>query len=267
MYSCLGQDGDGDSDGSSKSIPSDFTKEVKVFNITVLATSATSDDDLLHVATILAEYLDSNEDGTADNTDVAEYLANNNKYMVVCADQTECDDQDFGNWPANGDGVVTVLANEMRKTTDYASNGFDPAIEEVLHFITSEGFAETNTSVFGEEVGSSIADAMDTARGGQFSSVPSSYPSSAWFTYNDSGCDYKCQVTEYTYWAITTYLEIQHFTNRSSEIGSEWGFTTKSGLQSGDTAGYAIVNNSNYKLPSVAPNLSYTAQNLSVESR
>ena len=47
---------------------------------------------------------------------------------------------------------------------------------------------------------------MDKARGGQFTEIPNQYPSSAWYTYDDETCDYKCMSTEYIYWALTSIL-------------------------------------------------------------
>ena len=47
---------------------------------------------------------------------------------------------------------------------------------EVLHLITQHGYARVYPNVFGEfpdELGSKVADAMDNARGGFFSTVGS----------------------------------------------------------------------------------------------
>jgi len=50
---------------------------------------------------------------------------------------------------------------------------------------------------------------MDSARGGYFAAPPQSYPSGAWYTYDDSTCDYQCMLTEYQYWALTSKLNMQ----------------------------------------------------------
>lgn len=257
---------------TSGSISDEFTKQVKVFGIPVVGTSGVSDTKLLHVAKVLAQYLDSNEDGSADDSLVSLYMSENNSIMAVTATQAELDSIDFGSFPSKGNNVVTVIADEIKVTTDYANDGFDPTIEEVLHMVTSTGFANSYSEVFGENTGSEIANAMDTARGGQFTSIPSSYPSGAWFTYSDSSCDYKCQVTEYTYWVITTYLGIQDFTGRPSQINSEWGFTTNAEItdnSNGDTAAVAIIEATgvDYTLPTVAPDLTYNGSTLTVEAR
>ena len=82
----------------------------------------------------------------------------------------------------------------------------DATLEEVLHLVTDLGWDHALPEVWGEKQGSSIADAMDTARGGYYENVPQQYPENAWFTYHDQTADYGTQITEYVYWATTTYL-------------------------------------------------------------
>ncbi|GIS13157.1 MAG: hypothetical protein CM15mP115_23080 [Alphaproteobacteria bacterium] len=45
---------------------------------------------------------------------------------------------------------------------------------------------------------------MDVARGGRFETVPPRYPENAVYSYDDESCDYACQVTEFTYWAVSS---------------------------------------------------------------
>ena len=112
-------------------------------------------------------------------------------------------------------------------------------------------------SVFGEEKGSDIANAMDKARGGQFEDVPSSYPSNTWYTYDDKTCEYTCQVTEYFYWSLTSLLGAQDFQGRYDEIGHEWKANTPSLVKSMDLTVFNILTDPTYKLPSVLPDGSY----------
>ena len=72
------------------------------------------------------------------------------------------------------------------------------------------------------EIGKQIAKAMDKARGGHFRRVPKKYPKGAWYTYDDRSCDYGCQVTEYTYWGLTSILGAQEFPGRLDNIKNEW---------------------------------------------
>ncbi len=50
---------------------------------------------------------------------------------------------------------------------------------------------------------------MDIARGGHFTSVPTTYPSNAIYHYYDRTCEYDCMGTEFIYWALTSLLNGQ----------------------------------------------------------
>ena len=102
--------------------------------------------------------------------------------------------------------------------------GWDPTIEEALHLITRYGDAEVYPEAFGEFPGSAIAVLMDEARGGFFERVPRRYPRDAIYSYDDRSCDYSCQVTEFTFWAITSMRGLHQ--NRGHDIGHEWKLHT-----------------------------------------
>ena len=72
----------------------------------------------------------------------------------------------------------------------------DATLEEVLHVITDTGYAMAWPKIFGMETtsNSKLTQAMDVARGGKFLIPPKKYPSKAWYTYDDTTCDYSCQV-------------------------------------------------------------------------
>ena len=75
----------------------------------------------------------------------------------------------------------------------------DESLEEVLHLVTGHGYSPAYPKVFGfsddpTSPSSKITRAMDKARGGQFATTPTSYPSKAWYTYGDQRCTYSCQV-------------------------------------------------------------------------
>jgi hypothetical protein len=99
---------------------------------------------------------------------------------------------------------------------------------------------------------------MDIARGGKFLTIPSSYPSNAWYTYNDSTCDYaSCQTIEYLCWALTSMLGVQDGAGRLSEIQQEWELNTKTKVQNTDTAVFTLLTNPTYKMPTVLPDGTY----------
>ena len=81
----------------------------------------------------------------------------------------------------------------------------DEAFEEIWHGITDIGYALAFPDVFATSYDSNslVTQAMDKARGGKFLETPEEYPADAWYTYNDEGCDYSCQVrVQMTFFAI-----------------------------------------------------------------
>ena len=98
-------------------------------------------------------------------------------------------------------------------------------------FPTTFAVSSTSNSV--------LTQAMDVARGGKFTSIPSSYPSTAWYTYNDSTCNYECQAVEYFYWGVTAWVGA--LVGRGDNIKNEWKFETRAKLEAGDLKMTAII--------------------------
>ena len=134
---------------------------------------------------------------------------------------------------------------------------FDATLEEVLHLITHAGYAHVYPEVFGEKPGTQIAKAMDQARGGHFRRVPRSYPAGAWYTYDDRSCDYGCQVTEYTYWGLTSILGAQDYPGRGRDIGEEWRLNTRDKVRQRDPTLYRLLTDPKYRFPSILPDGKY----------
>ncbi len=143
-------------------------------------------------------------------------------------------------------------------------------MEEILHLITQIGYGETYPSIFGEYTGSKLANLMDNARGGHFeeegkydekedewekSAVPTSYPSSAWYSYEDETCTYACMNTEYIYWALTSILGAQK--HRCASIKNEWKLCTKEKVMATDPRIYELLTGPKYSLPTVLPDGRY----------
>lgn len=230
----------------------DYNRKVVVFGVDIYAVSGVTDARLLHAANLMAQYLDNDEDGTIDNQAVLDAMLANRAYLVMWKNESDLDNafingrqgQDLGNdetipeWHTNGH-----------------TGRFDAAIEEVWHIITNAGHASAYPDVFGTTIGTSLSNAMDIARGGQFTSIPSSYPDGAWYTYDDQTCDYDCQGGEYIYWAMSSILGAQE--NRLNEISQEWDLNTAALMQSTDTAAYALLTDPQYKFPTVLPDGTY----------
>ena len=221
-------------------------RKIDVFGIPIYAYSDVEDSKLLHAANLMAQYLDNNEDGTVDNMTLLTALTTNNAalFMWKSESQINLNAQDLGadesipSWHTNGH-----------------TGRFDAAIEEVWHVITHTGYANAYPTIFGENVGTSLTNAMDIARGGNFTTIPNPYPASAWYTYDDQTCEYDCMATEYIYWAMTSILGAQE--NRLSVIAQEWDLNTSTLVQNTDTTIYSLLTDTQYMFPTVLPDGTY----------
>ncbi len=237
-----------------------FSKHVDVFGVNIFATSATPDDKVLHAAAVMAQYLDNDEDGSADSSALIEEMTGQAGGASLVMFATESDVESSGIFESDLPErfrLQDLYGEETRPEGSSQSGGFDATLEEVLHLVTSKGHSGLYPEVFGEQAGSAIADAMDLARGGQFQGVPASYPEEAWYHYDDETCDYPCQVTEYFYWALTSILGAQDYTGRCDDIAVEWELCSRELVESGDPAVYSLLTNSSYSLASVLPDGSY----------
>lgn len=254
-----------DSHFTIETIPTDFpdflqdnfTQYVNVFSINIVGTPKTDPNKLLHAAGVMAQYLDNNEDGEPDNPAVVQAMRDNNATLVMFATQREVTRVMLlgGNLP---DGWLLQDLYATETHPNGAENGrFDASLEEVLHIITHAGYAYAYPDVFGEEAGTLVAEAMDVARGGHFTTIPSPYPAGAWYTYDDTTCEYNCQITEYIYWALTSLLGGQNFPGRGEEIAHEWQLNTPAKLQEQDLLIYELLTNPTYHWPTQLPDGNY----------
>lgn len=229
-----------------------FNRKVVVFDIDIYAVAGVEDAKLLHAANLMAQYLDNDEDGTVDDINVLNAMKAERAFMVMWKNESDLENIN----PPNGREGQDLGNDETRPQWHIDKSGeFDAALEEVWHIITHAGYAKAYPTVFGEMAGTTLTDAMDLARGGNFTSIPNPYPAGAWYTYDDRTCDYDCMSTEYIYWAITSILGAQQ--NRLAEIGHEWKLNTREKVEQGDPAVYALLTNTNYNLPAILPDGTY----------
>ena len=227
-----------------------FNKKVVVFNIPIYASKKVNNSKLLHAANILAQYLDNNEDGIVDNQPVVEQMILHKATLIMWNKEW-----DIRNLPESYN-IQDLGADETVPEWHTTHLGrFDASIEEVWHLVTHVGYANAYPEIFGEIEGTKVSDAMDIARGGHFTTIPNTYPDSAWYTYNDNTCEYNCMITEYLYWAMTSVLGAQE--NRLNEIQQEWKLNTRTLVQNTDTAIYSLLTNPQYKFPTVLPDGTY----------
>ena len=205
--------------------PSGFTGTA-VFGIDICAGKGIAAGDLAHAAAVMTGVLDFDEDGAPDNAAIVEGLATQQAAFVVVSSEHQA--RSFA--PRSGrENFTIVFDNEMvRRGTD-----FDPTLEEALHLVTQFGYAETYPEDFGEYAGSRIANLMDIARGGRFARVPHRYPANAVYHYDDLSFDYARQVTEFTYWVITSMRGQQQMPGRAAEIDYEWQLNSRAAITAG----------------------------------
>ncbi|NQY90188.1 MAG: hypothetical protein HRT46_00850 [Deltaproteobacteria bacterium] len=249
-----------------------FERYVNVMGVHLFATPSVSDAKLEHAAAVMARYLDNDEDGVADDAAVLAAMIATDASIFMFANENDA------NSATNDDALMDSLtfqdlyASETVIGYPGSTNQFDFALEEVLHLVTSIGWASAYPSVFGEHAGSTLALAMDTARGGHFEesgndncdggsqcALPpgGNYPAGAWYTYDDPTCDYSCMATEYIYWALTSLLGGQQAPGRPGDIVAEWQLATPAQVQANDTAITNLLTAQGYSLPTVLPDGSY----------
>ncbi len=240
-----------------------FTKYIDVYGINIFATSSVSNEDIKHCAAVMAEYLDNDEDGVVDNPQVLSEMTNNNASMVMFSTDGSANQTTFFN-TYNGNWELQDLYGDECHPSGSSAAGFDATLEEVLHLITHVGYANAYPSVWGETAGTPVAIAMDTARGGHFTTIPANYPANAWYHYNDFTCQYDCMITEYIYWSLTSLLGAQDYPGRCNDIMHEWELCTSAQFQSTDTAMYNLLTTPSYKFATSLPDGNYCPAGLSV---
>ena len=104
-----------------------------------------------------------------------------------------------------------------------------------------------------------LAKAMDTARGGQFHTIPSTYPAGSWYRYYDYTCDYGCQMHEYFYWILMSNIGAldPSITDKCERIQDEWRICTRAELEQVDALAFDLLNNHGFNLPTDIPTGNY----------
>ena len=243
-----------------------FSKYVNVLDcINIYAESNIPDEKVLHVASIVAELLDNDEDGIVDDPLIEASLIELNTIMPVFQSENgNLIDTFFDNLDDDGCTGAVLFRNEIDPNQP-GHWGSDATVEEVLHTINSCGHVEIYPSLYALEPNSSyLTGAMDIARGGQFITMPNSYPDEAWYHYDDWTCEYDCMAMEYLYWCIVTYMGILSDAQTCAGISNEWEPCTPELFESTDTLMFNLVNNTENMLPQLAPDGNYCPANVGI---
>ena len=231
-------------------------KIVKSFGVEICAMPNVADKYLNHTKKIMDKLVDYNNDGEVDNQKVIDKIISTGSVFAVFRNSE--DERNFekyfypdevieeikdimeqNGWDFESDEdkinalfepkygtFLSVFTKEM----SFNIKDWDPTIEEALHLITHMGYAQAYPNIFGQKKNSKIAKLMDEARGGYFEKAQLRYPSDAYYTYDDVTCTYSCQITEFTYWAITSLRG--QLADRGKEISDEWQLNTPEKIRS-----------------------------------
>ena len=243
---------------SNNSALSCFSKYIRVLDcFDVYAESTVSDEKVLHVAAVIAELIDNDENGEVDDVALKNRLNASGALMPVFNyDGNSCMDQFMDNY--NGNGVSAALWRNEIDPSQPGHWGDDATVEETLHTINHVGHVTLYPSVFNIYPNSSeMSDAMDIARGGQFINVPNNYPEEAWYHYDDWTCDYGCMAIEYLYWCIVSHMGILDDIQTCNGIANEWEPCTPELFQNTDILMYNIISDPTYMIPQLAPDGNY----------
>ncbi len=244
---------------------SGLTKYINVLDcFQVHAESSVPDSKVLHAAAIAAELLDNNEDGIVDDQLLKAELTSNGALIPIFSQEGSSAENSFFNY-YNGNGAAAVLyKNEMDPSLP-GHWGDDATVEEILHVINHVGHTNIYSTAFSLSPNSSLMTAaMDVARGGQFTSIPNPYPTSAWYHYNDATCDYQCMVIEYMYWSIVSLMGILDDPSTCNGIANEWELCSPTLFQATDTLMYNLITDPQYLLPQLAPDGNYCPNNTNI---
>ena len=231
----------------------EFDRCATAFGVPVFAAEDVSDASLIHVVSVLAEYLDNDEDGVAEDEAVVLSLVDRSASMVVFTD-----DGGMRRFARSGFSRQLEWQPTWESEMDASTQPFfDASFEEVLHLVNFAGQSEVYPEAFGTGSGTTLTDAMDTARGGHFEDIPDTYPEQGWYHYDDWTCDYGCMATEYLYWAHTSLMGAQAADERCEWISSEWELCTPEQVRETDLAITALLGDPAFSMPTVMPDGDY----------
>ncbi len=241
-----------------------FDKFIDVFGMYVVATSGAPLAYVEHTANVLAEYIDNDADGIPDDQAVLDVLVNGNFVVPVWteSDRVSFWDNARGTYCEDNTGMAASMYYEY---DEWALGGIEAAgtwdgnLEEVWH-VVSIGWYATYPEYFGDEPGvSRLTEAMDTARGGQFLTIPSTYPAGSWYRYYDDTCEYGCQMHEYFYWILMANIDAldPSITDKCEQSQHEWHICNQAELEKVDVLAFDLFNNHGFSLPTNIPTGNY----------
>mmetsp|Transcript_7853 Transcript_7853/g.11827 ORF Transcript_7853/g.11827 Transcript_7853/m.11827 type:complete len:251 (+) Transcript_7853:366-1118(+) len=201
-----------DSDPPSQwaSMSSAFSLHCSPFGISMFAETGFDRTKFNHACNVMAQYLDNDQDGCADDVNVVKMMRLKQGGMAMTLTESSGDREDYPD-TFRGQSLYATETEPSCSGSSETSSCHDAALEEILHCITANGVSQHYSDEFGECYNgednlSDIQAQMDIARGGHFTSVPDPYPEGSVYHYDDATCGYECMVTEMFYWGVTSLL-------------------------------------------------------------
>jgi hypothetical protein len=224
-----------------------FEQHCSPFGISVFAQEWPR-DKFLHACNVLAQMIDNDQDGCADDVDVVKKVRSLQAGMAMFKDVASL--EKYADQVSPTFNWQDLQADETEPTcsgADESGDCRDAALEEIMHVISGNGIAAVYPEDFSDcrenfsnGKSSKMQLLMDKARGGKWDGPPSGgYPDSAIYHYDDETCDYGCMATEYFYWALTSLLDGQD--QRAEENMVEWEASTRSQLMEKDRGMYDLL--------------------------
>ncbi|BBM89044.1 hypothetical protein COTS27_00732 [Spirochaetota bacterium] len=174
--------------------PANDLSHMRRGTLTICAVSGVPSNKIEHAARVAAQWLDNDQDGSIDNTNVAMNLLSNRAtvFLLQTASQEEFIENQLAAKYSDPDnlGVMfqTLYATETHLISTLAER--DASGEEIHHILSDSGW---------ENVGN-FSQRLDAAYNEATNSTPSLW------VYNDPTCNRECQKTEFLYTSVAAYL-------------------------------------------------------------
>jgi hypothetical protein len=203
-----------DSDPPSQwaSMSNNFKDHCSPFGVSIFA-KGWERSKFVHACNVMAQMLDNDQDGCADDADVVKSIRATQSGMAMFKTENSANYELLAR-SFNGQGLFDEETEPGCSGSSETRSCRDAAIEEIMHVITAKGIGPAYPDDFSDCYTnknnlSTMQVQMDVARGGHFPSIPNPYPEGSIYHYDDRTCDYGCMGTEFIYWAITSLLNGQ----------------------------------------------------------